>query len=64
MIKWSEGDGPYYNFCAFDALPLLRSKFGQVQLMNLQGSGDADLLGTLSHVAILATCLKTDAPAA
>jgi SAM-dependent methyltransferase len=54
MSKWSEGDGVYYSFCAFDALPLLRGKFGQVQVMNTQGSGEADLLGTVSHVAIVA----------
>ena len=54
MSKWSEGDGVYYSFCAFDVLPLLRGKFGQVQVMNTQGSGEAELLGTVSHVAIVA----------
>ena len=54
MSKWSEGDGLYYSFCAFDALPLLRRKFEQVQLMNTLGSGQADLLGSVSHVAIVA----------
>ena len=64
MSKWSEGDGLYYSFCAFDALPLLRRKFDQVQLMNTQGSGDADLLGSVSHVAIVATRQNTATPAA
>jgi ubiquinone/menaquinone biosynthesis C-methylase UbiE len=54
MSKWSEGDGVYYSFCAFDVLPLLRGKFVQVQVMNTQGSGEGDLLGTVSHVAIVA----------
>jgi len=54
MSKYSEGDGVYYSFCAFDALPLLRSKFSKVQVMNTQGSGAADLLSTVSHVAIVA----------
>ncbi len=59
MSKWSEGDGLYYSFCAFDALPLLRLKFEQVQLMNTQGSGDPDLLGSVSHVAIVVSRQKT-----
>lgn len=54
MSKCSEGDGVYYSFCAFDALPLLRGKFGQVQVMNTQGSSAADLLSEVSHVAIVA----------
>lgn len=54
MSKYSEGDGVYYSFCAFDALPLLRSKFSKVQVMNTQGSGSADLLSSVSHVAIVA----------
>jgi ubiquinone/menaquinone biosynthesis C-methylase UbiE len=55
MIKWSEGDGVYYSFCAFDALPLLHSKFPHVQVMNTRGSGEADLLSSVSHVAIVAS---------
>jgi ubiquinone/menaquinone biosynthesis C-methylase UbiE len=54
MSKWSEGDGLYYSFCAFDALPLLSRKFSQVQIMNTQGTGSADLLSSVSHVAIVA----------
>jgi hypothetical protein len=54
MSKYSEGDGVYYSFCAFDALPLLRRKFSQVHVMNTQGCGEADLLGTVSHVALVA----------
>lgn len=64
MSKWSEGDGVYYSFCAFDTLPLLRSKFPQVHVMNTQGSGEADLLSAVSHVAIVAICQKTSVPAA
>lgn len=55
MSKYSEGDGVYYSFCAFDALPMLRRKFGQVHVMNTHGSGEADLLGAVSHVAIIAS---------
>jgi ubiquinone/menaquinone biosynthesis C-methylase UbiE len=54
MSKYSEGDGVYYSFCAFDALPLLRRKFGQVHVINTQGCGEANLLGSVSHVAIIA----------
>jgi len=54
MSKWSEGDGLYYSFCAFDTLPLLRKKFVEVQVMNTLGSGEADLLSSVSHVAIVA----------
>jgi ubiquinone/menaquinone biosynthesis C-methylase UbiE len=62
MSKYSEGDGVYYSFCAFDALPVLRCKFGQVHVMNTQGSGQANLLGSVSHVAIVAR--RQDAPTA
>lgn len=54
MSKTSERDGVYYSFCAFDALPLLRRKFRQVHVMNTQVCGAADLLGSVSHVAIVA----------
>jgi len=54
MSKWSEGDGVYYSFCAFDTLPLLRSKFAHVRVMNTKGSGDANLLSSATHVAIVA----------
>ena len=64
MSKWSAGDGAYYSFCAFDALPLLRAKFPHVHVMNTQGSGEADLLSAVSHVAIVAICQKTLVPAA
>jgi hypothetical protein len=60
MSKTSEGDGVYYSFCAFDALPLLRRKFGQVHVMSTQGFGEANLLGAVSHVAIVAR--RQDAP--
>jgi hypothetical protein len=50
----------YYSFCAFDSLSLLRRKFGRVHVMNTQGCGAADLLGSVSHVAIIAR--RQDAP--
>jgi ubiquinone/menaquinone biosynthesis C-methylase UbiE len=54
MSKWSEGDGVYYSFCAFDTLPLLWSKFALVQVMNTKGRGEDDLLSSATHVAIVA----------
>ena len=54
MSKWSKGDGLYYSFCAFDALPLIRQKFDQIQIMNTGCSSEADLLSSASHVAIVA----------
>ena len=54
MRKYSEGDGVYYSFCAFDVLPLLRSKFPQIHAMNTQGSVSADLLTSVSHLALIA----------
>ena len=42
-----------YSFCAFDTLPLLRSKFAHVQVMNIKGTGDANLLRSATHVAIV-----------
>jgi hypothetical protein len=54
MSKWSAGDGVYYSFCAFDTLPLLRSKFAHVQVMNTKGRGEADLLSSATHLAIVA----------
>jgi ubiquinone/menaquinone biosynthesis C-methylase UbiE len=54
MSKWSEGDGVYYSFCAFDTLPLLQSKFAHAQVMNTKGSGEANLLSSATHVAIVA----------
>jgi ubiquinone/menaquinone biosynthesis C-methylase UbiE len=64
MSKYSEGDGLYYSFCAFDALPLLRRKFGHVHVMNTQGIGEADMLNTVSHVAIVAFKQHPKIPAA
>jgi ubiquinone/menaquinone biosynthesis C-methylase UbiE len=54
MSKYSEGDGLYYSFCAFDALPLLRPKFSGIHLMNTMGVSEANLLRSASHVAIIA----------
>lgn len=54
MSKFSEGDGVYYSFCAFDALPLLSTKFTSINVMNTQGIASADLLGSVSHVAVIA----------
>lgn len=54
MSKFSEGDGVYYSFCAFDAIPLMNSKFASINVMNTQGIASADLLSSVSHVAVLA----------
>jgi ubiquinone/menaquinone biosynthesis C-methylase UbiE len=62
MSKYSEGDGVYYSCCAFDALPFLLRKFGQVHAINTNGIGEGDLLGAVTHVAILAR--RKEAPTA
>ncbi len=54
MSKFREANGVYYSLCALDALPLLRRKFGQVHVINAQGSGEANLIGPVSHVSIVA----------
>lgn len=51
--KWSEGDGVYYSFCAFDCVPVLQEKFPMIHYCNTQASG-FDLYGSAPHVAILA----------
>lgn len=54
MSKGSEGDRVYFSFCAFDTLPLLRSKFAQVLVMNTKGPAPANLLSPSTHVAMVA----------
>ena len=54
MSQWSKGDGLYYSSCAFDTIPLLRSKFAHVQVMNTKGAGEANLRSSATHVAIVA----------
>jgi len=51
--KWSEGDGVYYSFCAFDCVARLKSKFSNIHYINTQRSG-FDLYGSSPHVAIIA----------
>lgn len=51
--KWSEGDGVYYSFCAFDCVALLRPKFPRLTFANT-GPAGFDLYGSAPHVAIIA----------
>jgi ubiquinone/menaquinone biosynthesis C-methylase UbiE len=53
MYKYSEGDGIYFSFCAFDCVPLLRTKFPNVHYINTVPAGP-DLLRSAGHVAIIA----------
>lgn len=51
--KYSEGDGIYYSFCAFDCLDILREKFPTLHFMNTLSATPA-LYRTAGHVMILA----------
>lgn len=53
MYKFSEGDGVYFSFCAFDAVPLLEKKFGRIICANISDAG-FDLYGSAATVAIIA----------
>lgn len=53
MYKFSEGDGVYFSFCAFDTVPLLEKKFGRIICANTSTAG-FDLYGSAATVAIIA----------
>ncbi len=40
MYKYSEGDGVYYSFTAFDALAIIRRKFPEIRIMNTRNVRD------------------------
>ncbi len=54
ISKRRDGYGVYYSFCSFDDFRMLCGKFAQEQVVKIQGSGDADLLSAVSHVATVA----------
>jgi ubiquinone/menaquinone biosynthesis C-methylase UbiE len=51
--KFSEGDGVYYSYCAFDSIDMVRVKFPVIFIMNTMPSG-YNLYTTSPHVAIIA----------
>lgn len=53
MYKFSEGDGVYFSFCAFDTVPLLREKFRRIICANTSDA-EFDLYGSAATVAVLA----------
>jgi ubiquinone/menaquinone biosynthesis C-methylase UbiE len=55
MYKWSEGDGVYYSFSAFDCVEATRQKFPVVHYMNTVSSNGFDLYRGASHVMIFAS---------
>jgi hypothetical protein len=53
MYKFSEGDGVYFSFCAFDTVPILQQKFGRIIYANTDSAG-FNLYGSAATVAIIA----------
>jgi len=53
MYKFSEGDGVYFSFCAFDTVPILQKKFSRVIYANTASAG-FNLYGSAATVAIIA----------
>ena len=53
LYKYSDGDGIYYSFCAFDCLDIIKRKFPIVHFMNTVDSGPS-LYRTAGHVMIVA----------
>jgi len=54
MAKWSEGDGVYYSYSAFDDFDVLRAKFPRVYMMNTVPAHGFDLRRGSSHVCLIA----------
>jgi SAM-dependent methyltransferase len=52
-FHFSEGDGVFYSYSAFDSVPALRQKFTSVHYMNTHDAGH-DLLWSAPSVAIFA----------
>jgi ubiquinone/menaquinone biosynthesis C-methylase UbiE len=55
MYKYSEGDGMYYSFSAFDCVNAIKAKFPCVHYMNTVKSSGFDLYRGATHVMIFAT---------
>jgi ubiquinone/menaquinone biosynthesis C-methylase UbiE len=54
MYKWSEGDGVFYSFSAFDCVTAIKDKFPIVHYMNTVPSNGFDLYRGATHVMIFA----------
>jgi ubiquinone/menaquinone biosynthesis C-methylase UbiE len=55
MYKFSEGDGLYYSFSAFDCVDELKTKFLSVFYMNTKNSDGFNAYRSASHVMIFAS---------
>jgi hypothetical protein len=55
MYKWSEGDGIYYSFTAFDCVHAIEHKFTIIHYMNTVKSSGFDLYRGAAHVMIFAS---------
>ncbi len=54
MHKWSEGDGIFYSFSAFDCVPATTKKFPVVHYMNTVRTDAVNLYRGAGHVMIFA----------
>jgi ubiquinone/menaquinone biosynthesis C-methylase UbiE len=54
MHKWSQGDGIFYSFSAFDCVRIIQEKFPLVHYMNTVGSNGFNLYRGSSHVMLFA----------
>lgn len=54
MAKWSEGDGVFYSYSAFDNLAQLERKFPFVMMLNTVPASGPDLKRGAAQVALLA----------
>ena len=58
MYKYSEGDGVYYSFTAFDTLSIIREKFPEIRVMNTKNVRDerGSFYRTSPSVMVFAYC--------
>ena len=54
MYKFSEGDGVYYSYTAFDAVKTLQRKFPTIHYLNTQPCAGSNLYRGAGHVMLLA----------
>ncbi len=52
--KFSQGDGIYFSYCAFDAVKILQRKFPSIHYMNTQPCAGINLYRGATHVMIFA----------
>lgn len=53
MYKWSEGDGVYYSYSAFNAVPFFSEKFPNVYYFNTTPSPISNIKLGATHVMVL-----------